>query len=79
MNTKDSIILIEDESSCESFCSNCKELIANQKRKRMEKELKAMRINTYISNSNEMYNDNDSENDNESVESYSAKRSRWYL
>ena len=45
----------------------------------MEKELKAMRINTYISNSDEMYNDNDSESDNESVESYSAKRSRWYL
>ncbi len=82
MNTNDSIILIEDESSCESFCCNCKELIANQKRKRMEKELKAMRINTYINDTDDINDDSDNDNgydDSDTRESYSAKRSRWYL
>ena len=93
MNTsKDSIILIEDESSCGSFCSNCKELIATTKRKRMEKELRAMRNNMYIGDSDDIENNNhssesdndndESDNDNDDSdtrESYSAKRSRWYL
>ena len=88
MNTsKDSIILIEDESSCGSFCSNCKELIATTKRKRMEKELRAMRNNMYIGDSDDIENNNhssESDNDNDDVdnddtrESYSSKRARWY-
>ena len=73
MNTSNaSIILIEDESSCESISCNCKELIAAiTKRQRMEREHEAIRNNVYISDSDDVDND-------DTRESYSSKRARWY-
>ena len=85
MNTSnDSVIIIEEETCCETISCNCKELMAAiTKRQRMEQEHEAIRNNVYISDTDDIDND-DSDNDNgyddsDTRESYSAKRSRWYL
>ena len=68
MNTSDSVIIIEEETSVESISDNSKELMAAiTKRQRMEQEHEAIRNNGYYSESDDIDNNSDT-----SEESYSV-------